>query len=143
MNHKVTLLVGLIIILGMNFASAGSGWNYGDTSFSTWDSPSNQYKEVTEYKKVTVNSFDNPWSSGSVKKTSIEKTEVTQKTKTPSYTYRYINNYPSYTNWRYKEPAYYRDWDDDRCDDRNVWCKNNYYYKPVYDYNLGHYNWRY
>lgn len=97
------------------------------------------FSEITEFKKVTEQNTGNFWNFESTKRTIIEKTEVRTRTRTPSYSYynyptSYGNSYDPFSSWRFREPYDSQNYIDSHHGD--------YYYEPRYDSNLGYYNWR-
>ncbi len=133
-----TKFMFLFLIVSLILVSGVYAW---DSSCGFWDDCDdvriNRVKETTEFKKTTEQEIKDDWFHERKKTTITEKTEYEREEKTPIYHYRYYNSpkydkyayYPS--SWRYKER--YHPWD----------YRYDYYYKPRYDYNLGHYNWRY
>jgi len=144
MNKKSLLfLVVIAIFLSINLVSAY--YSFG-SQYRT-----NDFKEITEFKRTTEQKVGDYWNFESTKRTITERTEVRKRTRTPSYNpyYRpygnsyspygnsyspYSNNYISGSNWRYKEPYRRSDYVNSRY--------NDYYNKPRYDPYQGNYNWR-
>ena len=147
MNKKLLLFsIALVLVVSLNLVSAIFHYPQYQTD---------NFRETTEFKRVTVQNTGNFWNYESTKKTVIEKTETRKRIRTPSYSYYnypnyYGNSYYNYPNYRarsYFDNSYVpsSSWRFKESYDNRKYVNahyNDYYYKPRYDSSLGYYNWR-
>lgn len=140
-TRGIFILAAIFVLLSISFASASDFWSawdsngYYNPSGSSGGSSGKYYdysKDTWEVKHETIDERNSPW--GYEKRTEIHYDKVVDETKNYLRYRDYYRWEPaiSYSNWRYKEPYYAWDKED----------KNDYYYRPQYDYYLGYYNWR-
>lgn len=146
MNKKtlLTTIVFFSLLLTISTVSAGI--------FDTYYDKDSNYKRTTSYtdKETSTNYF--PWGKEKTTYSVSEKTTIERDYYPPRYSYSYSYprttyyktyessptykyTYPSYSNYRYKEPYNSRYYIEETYEP--------YYYQPRYDYNQGHYSWRY
>jgi len=147
MNKKLLLFsIALVLIVSIN---AVSGY-YFYPKYQTDD-----FKEITEFKKITEQRTGDFWNFESTKRIVIERTEVRKRTRTPIYysypnyygNFYYGNSYAPFSSRGFKGPYSNRNYINARYSGYNYNPRYDYNlgysnYNPRYDYNLGYYNYK-
>jgi len=121
-----------------NYDSPKRTYYSGGGRFEKIKDKTDYYKDVEEYKRTTESKYEDEYGFEKIKTTIHETVEIEREERIPQYRFepsrntRYSN--VAFSSWRYKEPYDYYDYNNE-----DYW---NYYYKPRYDHNPGHYNWR-
>lgn len=146
----IAIISSILIILALSLISAYHPYDDGFGSYTSYKS-SDYYKKTTTLKETETSNVQRPYGYQKTTKTTTQTTTVERKdypvrkvyvtTYRPVYApsrtvYYYDNDYYPGTNFRYKQEYNYRDYGKDA-------YGRSYYYEPVYDWNLGYYNWRY